>query len=203
MTPEQIYEFGERYLASVQALARPGALRITDKMPDNFRWIGLIHLALPNARFIHTRRDAADTCLSCFSKLFDNLPYTYNLAELGRYYNAYAALMEHWRAVLPSGIVLDVQYEELVADFERQARRIVDFCALEWDPRCLAFHETQRPVRTASALQVRRPIYKDSVGRSKGYQMWLDPLLHVLGNKSAIPSCAVPVNCSASPICER
>ena len=200
MTRGQIYEFGERYLSSVQAMARPGAVRITDKMPDNFRWLGLIHLALPNARFIHTRRDAVDTCLSCFSKLFDNLPYTYNLAELGRYYNAYAALMEHWGAVLPPGIVLDVQYEELVADFERQARRIVDFCALEWDPHCFAFHETQRPVRTASALQVRRPIYKDSVGRSKRYQMWLDPLLHVLGNESAAPSCAVPVNCSASPI---
>jgi hypothetical protein len=137
---------------------------------------------LPQSRIIHVRRDPLDTCLSCFSKLFaGEQPYAYDLAELGRYYRAYEALMEHWRRVLPEGVMLEVQYEELVADFEPQARRLLAYCGLEWDDRCLAFHETQRSVRTASATQVRQPIYGTSVGRWRPYREMLQPLLQELG----------------------
>src|SRR5262249_35561791 len=134
---EQLREIGGRYVKSMRALA-PAAERITDKMPSNFRFAGLIHLALPNARIIHVRRDPLDTCLSCFSKIFTgDQPFSYDLGELGRLYRAYDALMAHWRRVLPDGAMLDVQYEELVADFENQARRIVAYCGLAWDERCL------------------------------------------------------------------
>ncbi len=170
-----------RYLDRARALA-PDAARITDKMPGNFRFAGLIHLALPNARIIHTVRDPVDTCLSCYSMLFGgDLPFTYDLAELGRYYRAYTALMAHWRGVLPEGVMLDVQYEDLVGDFEAQARRIIAHCGLDWDDACLNFHETQRPVWTASAVQVRRPLYQSSVGRWLAYKDELGPLFAALG----------------------
>jgi hypothetical protein len=152
-------------------------------MATNFFYLGLAHLMLPEARIIQVRRDPLDTCVSCFSKLFaGEQPYAYDLAELGGYYRAYEALMEHWRRVLPEGVVLEVQYEELVADFEPQARRLLAYCGLEWDDRCLAFHETQRSVRTASATQVRQPIYGTSVGRWRPYREMLQPLLRELGS---------------------
>jgi tetratricopeptide (TPR) repeat protein len=177
---EQLYQLGTSYVAAVRALA-PSAERITDKMPHNFRFVALIHLALPNARIIHLRRDPVDTCLSCFSLLFvGHHPYAYDLAELGRYYRAYEALMEHWRKVLPPGVMLEVQYEEITADPEGQARRIVAHCGLEWDDACLSFHETERPVRTASAVQVRQPIYRTSVGRWRPYEHLFGPLLEAL-----------------------
>ena len=180
MGSEQLRQLGASYVAAVRALA-PNAERITDKMPHNFRFAGFINLALPNARIIHTRRDPVDTCLSCFSRYFEGgHPYSYDLAELGRYYRAYEALMTHWREVLPSNVMLEVQYEEVVADTETQARRIVAYCGLEWDDACLSFHETQRPVRTASALQVRQPIYRSSVGRWRPYEHMLGPLLEAL-----------------------
>jgi tetratricopeptide (TPR) repeat protein len=180
MAGEAFRRIGARYLDGITPLA-PTAERITDKMPANFRFAGLIHLALPNARIIHTRRDPVDTCLSCFSKLFaGKQPYSYELGELGRYYRAYEALMEHWRHVLPEGVMLEVQYEDVVADFERQARRIVAHCGLAWDDACLAFHATQRPVRTASATQVRQPIYQGAVGRWRPYARMLAPLLDAL-----------------------
>ena len=179
----QLREFGARYVSTVAALA-PTAARITDKMPGNFVFVGLIHLALPHARIVHTRRDPIDTCLSCFSQEFaSGLQWSYDLGELGRFYRQYEALMEHWRRVLPAGVMLEVQYEELVADFEQQARRIVAYCGLEWDERCLAFHETQRPVRTASATQVRQPIYRSAIGRWRAYEPWLGPLLDALGSR--------------------
>jgi tetratricopeptide (TPR) repeat protein len=176
----ELRRIGARYVARVRPLA-PGALRITDKMPANFRFAGLIHLALPNARIIHLRRDPVDTCLSCFSILFGgDQPHTYDLGELGRYYRAYQRLMEHWRAVLPLGVMLEVQYEALVGDFEPQARRIVAHCGLEWDDACLDFYKTQRPVHTASAVQVRRPVYQTSVGRWRPPEDLLRPLLDAL-----------------------
>jgi hypothetical protein len=132
---------------------------------------------LPHARIIHVHRDPVDTCLSCFSKLFRQQPYTYDLGELGRYYGAYASLMAHWRRVLPAGAVLDVRYEDVVHDLDGQARRIVAYCDLDWDARCLDFHRAARPVRTASANQVRRPLYASAVGRWRPYEPWLGPLL--------------------------
>jgi tetratricopeptide (TPR) repeat protein len=170
-------EIGARYVAEVRKLA-PSGERVTDKMPSNYYFAGLIRLALPNARVIHTMRDPVDTCISCFSKLFSaEQNHTYDLAELGRYYRRYAHLMQHWRAVLPEGSFLDVQYEEVVADLEAQARRIIAYCGLPWDDRCLSFHQTERPVRTASATQVRQPIYRSAVGRWRVYEKFLGPLL--------------------------
>jgi tetratricopeptide (TPR) repeat protein len=183
LTAEQLREIGARYAKSMRALA-PTAERITDKMPSNFRFVGLIHLALPNARIIHVRRDPIDTCLSCYSKIFTgDQPFSYDLGELGRFYRAYEALMAHWRRVLPEGAMIEVQYEELVADFETHARRIVDYCGLAWDERCLAFHETKRPVLTASAVQVRQPLYRSAVGKWRPYAALLAPLLDALGSE--------------------
>ncbi len=177
----QLRELGTSYLDAVRAAA-PGAERITDKMPANFSYVGLIHLALPNARIIHMRRDPVDTCLSCFSLQFaGDVPYCYDLGELGRYYRAYEMVMEHWRQVLPAGVMLEVRYEEVVADVERQARQMVAYCGLEWDDACLAFYKTQRPIRTASVTQVRQPIYRTSIGRWKPYQHLLPPLIKELG----------------------
>ena len=151
-------------------------------MPGNFQHIGLIYLTLPQARIIHVRRDPRDTCLSCYSWLFESgLEFTYDLGELGRYYRAYEAMMAHWRAVLPEGAMLEVQYEALVGNFEEEARRILEHCGLEWDERCLEFHKTKRRVRTASAVQVRQPLYKSSIGRWQPYKEQLRPLLDALG----------------------
>ncbi|HTV38265.1 MAG TPA: sulfotransferase, partial [Xanthobacteraceae bacterium] len=178
-------QIGARYIAELRALAakngHASAAYATDKMPSNYYFAGLIHLALPNATIIHTIRDPVDTCISCFSKLFSaEQNHTYDLAELGRYYKHYEHLMAHWRTVLPAGRILDVRYEEVVADVEAQARRIIAHCGLPWDERCLSFHETERPVRTASATQVRQPIYKSAIGRWRVYEQHLDPLLGAL-----------------------
>jgi hypothetical protein len=171
---------GLAYLDRMRRLA-PTAERIVDKSLQSFRFAGLINLALPNAKFIHARRNPADTCLSCFTKLFtDDLPYTYDLTELGRYYRGHEELMAHWRSVLPEGVMLEVRYEDVVADFETQARRILDHCGLDWNPACLDFHLTQRPVRTASVTQVRQPIYASSVGRWRAYERHLGPLNEAL-----------------------
>lgn len=175
-----IRQIGARYIAELTRLA-PQAKHVTDKMPGNFMFIGMIHLALPNAKIIHTVRNPVDTCLSCFSNLFsDALDFTYDLGEIGRYYVLYQHLMTHWRKVLPRGTILDVPYEDVVADLEGQSRRLLDFCGLAWDPRCLAFYEFARPVRTASATQVRQPIYGHSVERWRAYEKWLGPLLREL-----------------------
>jgi tetratricopeptide (TPR) repeat protein len=180
MTPNQMRALGEAYVAELQRRA-PAAWRVTDKMPANFLFAGLIHLALPDARIIHVVRDPRDTCLSCYSKLFTaEQNFTYDLGELGRYYRKYAALMAHWRDVLPPDRIFEVRYEDVVADLEKSARRLVAHCGLAWDPNCIAFHEARRPVRTASATQVRRPIYNTSAGRWHAYQSHLGPLLATL-----------------------
>jgi tetratricopeptide (TPR) repeat protein len=180
LTGEDLIRLGTRYLCGIRNIA-PDAERVTDKALANFRFAGLIHLALPNARIIHTRRDPVDTCVSCFSTLFARgQPFAYELGELGRYYRAYERLMDHWRAVLPEGVMLEVRYEQLVADFEGQARRIVAHCGLAWDEACLAFYKTQRPVKSASAPQVYQPLYNTSVGRGSCYGDLLGPLLDAL-----------------------
>jgi len=180
MSGDQLRQVGESYLQAIQRLA-PEAERITDKMPANFLQAGLIHLVLPNARIIHTGRDPRDTAFSCFSILFAmGQEFTYDLTELGRYVRAYQRLMEHWRNVLPQGVMLEVQYEELVGNLEAQARRIIAHCGLEWDDACLAFYRTKRPVRTASVTQVRQPIYRSSIGRWRAHQHMLQPLLQAL-----------------------
>jgi Tfp pilus assembly protein PilF len=186
MTESDLRVLGDRYLERILRLA-PAAAHITDKLTGNFALAGLIHLALPNAVIIHTVRDPLDTCMSCFSKLFGGgtLSYTYDLQELGRYYRHYRALMDHWHRVLPRGRILDVQYEDVVADLEGQARRILAHCALDWDPACLSFHRTDRPVRTVSATQVRQPLYSGAVGRGRAYERFLSPLLAELNARHA------------------
>jgi hypothetical protein len=180
LSPDDRRRLGARYLAAIRAAA-PAAERIVDKMPLNFLYLGLIHLALPRARIIHVRRDPVDTCCSCFSLLFTgNLAFTYELRELGRYYRAYQTLMAHWRAILPKGVMLELAYEDVVHDLEGQTRIILAHCGLEWEPACLAFHQTQRTVQTASVAQVRRPIYRSSVGRSRRYHPLIGPLLEAL-----------------------
>ena len=178
-------QIGARYVAELRVLAakngQANAAYVTDKMPSNYYFAGLIALALPNAKIIHTIRNPVDTCISCFSKLFSaEQNHTYDLGELGRYYKRYERLMGHWRRVLPAGRILDVRYEEVVADLDGQARRIIAHCGLPWNDRCLSFHETERPVRTASATQVRQPIYNSAVGRWRVYEDHLGPLLSAL-----------------------
>ncbi len=182
-----LMNIGQQYLTEIDCRA-PEHKRVTDKMPANFLFVGLIHLALPNTKIIHAMRDPIDTCVSCFSKLFAKRhEFTYDLGELGRYYKRYEHLMAHWRNVLPQGRMLEVQYEDVVADLETQARRILEYCELPWDDRCLSFHETDRPVRTASLTQVRQPIYKSAVGRWREYEEFLGPLFEALGIS---PACA-------------
>ncbi len=164
-------------------------VRLTDKLPGNFLDIGLIRLILPNARIIHTVRDPIDTCVSCYSKLFASGQYfSYDLAELGRYYRCYDALMTHWRSVVPPGAILDVSYEDVVDDLEGQARRLIDYCGLPWDDRCLSFHTSSRPVKTASAVQVRQPLFRSSVQRWRKYEAGLGPLLRELGDAAGVES---------------
>jgi tetratricopeptide (TPR) repeat protein len=151
--------------------------RITDKYLFNFLYLGFIHLALPNARFIHIRRDPVETCLSIYSKLFGDIPFAYDLGELGRYYRAYEDLMAHWRSILPEGIMLEIEYEDLVNDFERNVRRMLAHCGLEWDERCMAFHQTRRQVLTMSARQVREPLFRSSLQRWRPAEALLQPLL--------------------------
>jgi hypothetical protein len=176
---ERLKRLGDDYVARVRRLA-PEATRITDKMPGNFLLAGLIHLALPNARIIHAGRDLRDTAFSCFSLLFGRgHVYSYDQAELGRYCRGYLELMAHWHAVMP-GVILDVNYEDVVGDLKTQARRIVDHCGLPWDDACLEFHRAERSVRTASAAQVRQPIYRGSIGRWRPHEERLAPLLREL-----------------------
>ncbi|MEP0322283.1 tetratricopeptide repeat-containing sulfotransferase family protein [Bauldia litoralis] len=172
------------YLSSVRALA-PSADRITDKLLTNYYFVGLLHVMFPKAKFIQTRRNPVDACLSCYSKLFhDDMPHSYDFGELGRYYRKYADLMAHWEAVLPPGTMTTVVYEEVVSDVERNARDLIDFIGLPWDEACLAFHESARPVKTASVVQVRRPVYTTSVERWRRYGPAVQPLIESLGFQS-------------------
>jgi hypothetical protein len=180
LSAAQAQAVGRAYADNVGRYAQ-GRKRVVDKMPSNFRYAGLIHRILPKARIIHCRRDPRDTGLSCYSKLFTGAqPFAYDLAELGRYHRAYERLMDHWRAVLPPECFLEVDYEDVVGDLEAQARRLAAFCGLDWNAACLDFHTTARAVRTASAAQVRKPIYTGSVGRWKAYTLRLKPLLDAL-----------------------
>jgi len=178
---DEYRQLGRRYLERIRALA-PAATHVVDKLPDNFRHLGPIHLMFPGARIVHSMRDPMDSCFSCYSRLFigHNLAYTYDLQSVGRYWVSYHEAMRHWRAILPAGRILDVSYETMVSDFENQARRLVDYLGLPWDARCLGFHENRRIVRTASVAQVRRPIYRTSVARWKAYEQHLGALFEIV-----------------------
>jgi hypothetical protein len=173
------------YLNELTAMSST-ALRITDKLLTNYYFVGFINTLFPNAKIIHTMRNPVDTCLSAYSKLFkDDMPHSYDLAEIGRYYKKYEQLMDHWRSVLPAGTMLDVQYEDVVEDAETNARKIIEFLGLPWNDACLDFHKSARPVKTASVSQVRKPIYGSSVNRWERYGDGLKPLVDAL--KGGIP----------------
>ena len=180
LSEAEVARIGQDYLQRVWGLS-PASRYITDKMPANFFYLGLIHLALPQARIIHAMRDPMDSCFSCFTRLFnDTMEFAYDQGTLGRYYLRYRQLMAHWHKVLPAGRILDLRYEDLVADTEGQARRILDFVGLPWDDRCLRFHENPRLVKTASITQVRRPIYTTSLARWRHFGQHLTPLLQIV-----------------------
>ena len=150
---------------------------ISDKMPSNFNYLGFIALLFPNVSIVHCRRDSLDTCVSCFSTDFTlDQEWSYELSELGVNYGLYLDLLAHWRRVLPLSIH-EIHYESVVADLEMEARRLVEFCGLDWHPDCLEFHRSKRPVFTASNAQVRQPIYTSSVGRWRRYEDQLKPLI--------------------------
>lgn len=160
------------------------ALRVTDKMPGNYNQIGLIARIFPKARIIHCRRNPVDNCLSCFVQNFgaEGLSWSFDLEDAAHQYREYHRLMAHWREVLPPGQMLEIDYEDTVADLEGQARKLVDFVGMEWDEACLSFHENKRAVVTASHDQVRRPIYNTSVGRWKRYGPKVQPLVEALSD---------------------
>jgi hypothetical protein len=155
-------------------------------MPMNFFYLGVIHLLFPKARIIYCRRNPIATCLSCYQLLFgkDNILYSYDLTELGQVYKIHEQMMEHWRKVLP-GRILEVEYEQLVENPETGIKRLLEFCGLEFEPACLDFHSLNRPIATASLIQVRKPIYKDAIDHWKNYQPFLGPLIEALGINSS------------------
>ena len=181
----ELRAIGESYL-NLTKITAPNAKRFVDKTLINDVMAGFLHMIFPRARIIHVERNALDTCMSTYSlNLGSRHPYTFDLSELGRYCRAQRDLMAYWEQVLPSDVFLKVRYEDVVSDLERQARRIYEFCGLSWDPSCLAFEKNKRPVWTASAAQIRRPLFTDSVGRWKPDAETLRPLLEALGPYAA------------------
>jgi Tfp pilus assembly protein PilF len=171
---------GKAYVERIRRL-NATAPRITDKMPGNFFYVGLIHLALPNAKIIYSQREPLDICFSNYSRLFnETMPFAYDLQELARYYNCCRRVMAHWKKILPAGTILDFKYEDVVEDLDTQARRLIEFCGLEWQDACLEFHKNDRPVKTASIAQVRTPIYKSSVARWEHFRNHLEPLRAII-----------------------
>ena len=181
LTAEDCRRMGERYLADSRAY-RTGQPRFIDKMPNNFRHLGLIHLMLPNAKVIDARREPMACCFSNYKQLFaSGQQFTYSLEDIARYYRSYVELMAHWDKVLP-GKVLRVQHEDLVDDLETHVRRILEFCGLEFEPACVEYHKTQRRIHTASSEQVRQPIYRDGLEQWRNFGAWLGPLDAALGD---------------------
>jgi tetratricopeptide (TPR) repeat protein len=204
LSAQQLKAFGEAYLANTQVYrtgkpatprseatppeaARPEVVPpfFIDKMPNNFRHLGLIHLILPNAKIIDARREPMACCFSNFKQLFANgQEFTYSLEDIGRYYRSYLQLMDHWDRVLP-GKVLRMQHEDVVEDLEGSVRRLLAFCGLEFEPACLEFWKTERSVRTASSEQVRRPIFKEGLDQWRNFEPWLGPLEAALEGRVA------------------
>ena len=180
MTPDQFVSFGKSYIHYSRSNLPKKTQRFTDKMPANFAHVGLIHLALPNAKIIDARRHPLDVCVGNYRQLFgQGKNFAYDLNECAEYFLDYVRVMDHWDEVLP-GRVLKVQYEDVVADLEGQARRMLEYCELPWEDACLNFHETSRPVNTASSEQVRVPIYSDAVDYWRNYEPHLADVKEIL-----------------------
>ena len=180
MNPSHYKLISEMYMQYINGVA-PDSERVTDKMLSNYYFVGLLNLLFPNAKVINIVRNPVDTCLSAYTKLFkDDMPHSYDLGEMGRYYKLYEDIMAHWRKVLPKGYLMELHYEDIVNDVEKKAREVIDFVGLEWDDSCASFHKSKRPIKTASVVQVRKPVYKTSVNRWKNYSKHLKPLLKAL-----------------------
>ena len=181
MSAADFRRLGEKYLSDTRVY-RTGKARFIDKMPNNFRHLGLIHLMLPNARIIDARREPMACCFGNLKQLFAHgQEFTYSIEDIARYYRTYLELMRHWDAVLP-GRVLRVQHEDLVDDLEGNVRRLLDYCELDFEPACVEFHRTERSVRTASSEQVRQPIYREGLDQWRHYEPWLGRLREALGD---------------------
>jgi tetratricopeptide (TPR) repeat protein len=179
---EELAALGERYLAETRVMRKTDAPFFIDKMPNNYMYVGLIHLILPNATVIDARRHPLACCFSCFKQHFARGQwFTYGLADLGRYYRDYVELMAHFDEVLP-GRVARVFHESLIEDTEAQVRRLLEHCGLAFEPACLKFYENERAVRTASSEQVRKPIFRDGLEQWRHYEPWLGPLAQALGD---------------------
>ena len=183
--PDELRLLGERYLAETQVyrLGKPNAVPFfIDKMPNNFRHLGLIRLMLPQARIIDARREPIACCFSNLKQLYaKGQEFTYSVDDIARYYRTYLELMKHWDEVLP-GWILRVHHEDVVDDLEGNVRRLLEFCGLEFEPQCIEFHKTVRSVRTASSEQVRQPIYREGLDQWKNFELWLEPLKLALGD---------------------
>jgi tetratricopeptide (TPR) repeat protein len=182
LSADDYVRLGQEYLDGTRVYRTRGATFFIDKMPNNFRHVGLLHLMLPNARIIDARREPMACCFSNFKQLFANgQEFTYGVDDIARYYRTYIELMRHWDRVLP-GRVLRVLHEDVVDDLEGNVRRLLDFCGLEFEPACVEFHQNKRSVRTASSEQVRQGIYRDGLEQWKNFAPWLDPLKNALGD---------------------
>ena len=181
LAPEDFLRLGETYLSDTR-IYRGNKPYFIDKMPNNFRHIGLIHLILPNAKIIDVRREPIACCFSNLKQLFaTGQEFAYSVEDIARYYRTYLDAMQHWDEVLP-GRVLRIHHEDVVDDLESNVRRILDFCGLTFEPSCLEFYKTARSVRTASSEQVRQPIFRDGVDQWTKYEPWLAPLKEALGD---------------------
>lgn len=182
---EAVRKFGKQYIADTMPNRILGRPFFIDKMPNNFRHVGLIHLILPNAKIIDARREPMACCFSNLKQLFaQGQEFTYGIEDIARYYRTYVELMDHWDAVLP-GRVLRVQHEDVVGDLEGSVRRILDYCGLPFEEACVEFHKTKRSVRTPSSEQVRQPIFRDGLEQWKNFEPWLEPLREALGPELA------------------
>jgi len=180
LTEEKLQNLGEDYLRELEKYAE-GSPHVTDKMPGNCLSLGLIHRAFPKAKIVHCRRNPVDTCLSIYFQNFGNRhQYRCDLGNLAFVYRQYRRLMQHWRSVLPPGTLLEIDYEEMVENQEPMSRKLIEFCGLEWDDRCLEFYKSERQVKTASQWQVRQPMYKSSKERWRNYEPYIGPLLELL-----------------------
>jgi tetratricopeptide (TPR) repeat protein len=181
MEPQALRELGERYLERTRVHRKTNRPHFIDKMPNNFMHVAMIQLALPNAKIVDTRRHPMACCFSNFKQHYARgQRFSYDLTDMGRYYRDYVGLMAHFDAALP-GRIHRVLYERMVEDTESEVRQLLDYCGLPFDPACLRFFENERPVRTASAEQVRQPIYRDGMDQWRRFEPWLDPLKLALG----------------------
>jgi tetratricopeptide (TPR) repeat protein len=181
LSAEDFRSLGEEYLTGTRVY-RTDKPHFIDKMPNNFRHIGLMHLMLPNARIIDARREPMACCFSNLKQLFANgQEFTYSVEDIARYYRTYLELMRHWDQVLP-GRILRVYHEDVVEDLEGSVHRLLDFCGLQFEPGCITFHETKRSVRTASSEQVRQAIFREGLEQWKNFEPWLEPLKSALGD---------------------